>query len=78
MIVIQNSLVKKVIALSQIIALQLKIVQRTNIVTSKFRYLLIFTAKVEWFVKFLKVELKGVFSKSSGNCIVAPFLCFLR
>ena len=47
MIVIQNSLVKKVIALSQIIALQLKIVQRTNIVTSKFRYLLIFTAKVE-------------------------------
>ena len=22
--------------------------------------------------------IKGVFSKSSGNCIVAPFLCFLR
>ena len=45
MIVIQNSLVKKVIALSQNIALQLKIVQRTNIVISKLYAFLSFTTE---------------------------------
>ena len=50
---------------------------------SKFIWILVFTIKrqlgqrqnLKLYLK-LKIHLKGVFSKPSGNCIVSPNLCF--